>query len=257
MKKYFALLVCIVFFSLAKAQSFEIGARYLAESNWFFNGTVSAVTGGTNQTSENYTAAYSYSWGLHLAYNFNDHVGLETDVMIASLSQSYSGTFSQTPGILTNGVAYYPGGDYTSITTLSEIQVPLFFRFLSGNGAYAELGPQIEIITDGSYNATYLEGPRSSFGSDVTKYFASNYFSAVLAFGNNIRLSHSFFFNINLRFTYEFTDMKGVDALGQNLGDSRLYDSKSPYYMYPKYIGTNAISAAFGVGFIYRIGHDF
>ncbi len=257
MKKYYVLLVCVVFFSLAKAQSFEIGARYLATSNWFFNSNVTNSGGGPNSTSESYNAAYSYTYGLHLAYNFTDHTGIEANIMLASLSQNYSGTFSQTPGQLTTGLYYYPGADYSSTTTLNTLQIPVMFRFLSGNGAYAEIGPQVEILSDANYSATYKEGPVSSYSSNVKQYYPSTYFSGVLAFGNNIRLSHSFFFNINLRLIYDFTDLKGVDALGQNMKDPSLYQSGNIHQMYGSYAATNAVSAAFGIGFVYRIGHDF
>lgn len=257
MKKYYTLIVLLVGSLFTRAQSFEIGARYLATSNWFFNSNVTNSGGSQNVTSENYDAAYSYSYGLHLAYNFTDHTGIETDLMFASLSQSYDGAFSEIPGVLTTGFAYYPGGDYKSTTTLSVMQIPVMFRFLSGNGAYVELGPQIELLNNAEYNATYKQGPVSSSSENVKSDYASSYFSGVLGFGNNIRLAPSFFFNIHLRLIYDFTDLKGVDALGQNLKDNRLYESGSPYQMYGSYAPTNAISAAFGIGLIYRIGHDF
>ena len=94
-----------------------------------------------------------------------------------------------------------------------------------------------------------------SESGDVSSAFAKNYFCAVLSFGNNIRLSRSLFFNINLRFSYDITDMKGVDALGQDLSNSALYSGANPFYA--KNEPTNAVSASFGVGLIYRIGHDF
>lgn len=249
--------------SYANAQSFEIGARYMATSNWFFNSNVTNSGGGPNSTSENYDAAYSYSYGLHLAYNFTEHTGIEADIMLASLSQSYDGTFSQTAGLLLPsanypaGFAYYPGGDYKSTTTLTVTQIPVMFRFLSGNGAYAEIGPQIELINGAEYDATYKEGAITSSSENVKAYYPSSYFSGILAFGNNIRLAKSFFFNINLRLIYDFTDLQGVDALGQNMKDNRLYQSGSGYQMYGSYAATNAISAAFGVGLVYRFGHDF
>ncbi len=260
MKKILALLVCIAFLSFAKAQSFEIGGRYMAMSNWFFNSNVTNSGGTQGSATEDYAASYSYSYGLHLAYNFTDHTGLEVNLMMASLTQSYTGNFASSPGFVYNdystvGFPYYPSGDYKATSTINAIQIPVMFRFLSGNGAYVEAGPQIELVSNANYAATYKEGPISSYNENTKPYYTSNYFSGVLAFGNNIRLAKSFFFNINLRLIYDFTDLKGVDAMGENMKDSRLYSGATP--MYSSYAPTNAVSASFGVGFVYRFGHDF
>jgi hypothetical protein len=261
MKKTFAFLAAVVFFFSAKAQSFEIGARYLAESNWFFNSNVSNSGGAPWNVSQNYDAVYSYSYGIHMAYNFSDHIGIETDLQLASLSQSYNGSF-QNLGILpgpsgegSGGQVYYGGESYRSTVTLNAVQIPVVFRFLAGNGAYFGLGPEVNIVENANYSATYRAGPMSSQSFAAGKYYAGSYFDAVLSFGNNIRISHSFFFNINLRFNYDFTDLKGVDAIGQNLKNGSLYSGSQPFY--GSYQTTNAASAAFGIGFIYRIGHDF
>lgn len=254
MKKTFTLLASVIFFFSAKAQSFEIGGRYLAESNWFFN---SNVTNGPNSASnidENYAAIYSYSYGVHLAYNITDHVSLESNVLWATLAQSYNGSFGSS-GFLPDGEPYLDGETYKSTTTVHTMQIPVMFRFLSGNGAYFGLGPEIDLVSSANYSASYKGGPVESEGGDVSSAFAKSYFCAVLSFGNNIRLSHSLFFNINLRFSYDITDMKGVDALGQDLSNSALYSGVTPFYA--KYQATNAVSASFGVGLIYRIGHDF
>jgi hypothetical protein len=257
MKKIFTLLFCIAFFSFAKAQSFEIGGRYLAISNWFFNSNVTNSGGTENNVTENYSAVYSYTFGLHLAYNFNEHTGLETNVLYASLSQSYNGNFPSNSGgyLPDNGMQYYANESFKSTTTVNAIQVPVFFRFLSGNGAYVELGPEVDIVTDAGYSATYKGGPGTSFSNDVASSFANNFICGVLSFGNNIRISHAFFFNINLRFSYDFTDLKGVDPLGQNMKNPALYSSNT--FFSGSYSATNAVSAAFGVGFLYRFGHDF
>jgi hypothetical protein len=197
---------------------------------------------------------YSYSYGVHLAFNITDHVSLESNVLWATLAQSYNGNFGSS-GILPEGGVYVDGESYKSTTTVHTMQIPLMFRFLSGNGAYFGLGPEIDLVSSANYSATYRGGPTQSQGYDVSNAYPSSFFCAVLSFGNNIRLSHSLFFNINLRFSYDITDMKGVDALGQNLSNSSLYSGINPFY--PKYEPTNAVSASFGVGLIYRIGHDF
>jgi hypothetical protein len=257
MKKTFTLLFSIAFFTFVQAQSFEIGGRYLATSNWFFNSNVTNSGGSESVTAQNYSAVYSSTYGLHLAYNFNEHTGLEANLLMATLSQSYNGNFPTDKGgyLPDNGMVYYASETFKSEVTVNALQIPIFFRFLSGNGAYVELGPEVDIITDANYSATYKGGPSTSFSSDVGQYYANDMICGVLSFGNNIRISHSFFFNINLRFSYDFTDMKGVDALGQNMKDDALYSGSNPFYS--KYQTTNAVSASFGVGLLYRFGHDF
>ncbi|MGP8217264.1 MAG: hypothetical protein ACLQQ4_16980 [Bacteroidia bacterium] len=256
MKKPFVLLLCIAFFSQVRAQSFELGGRYLAVSNWFFNSNVSNSGGTTSSVAEDYSATYSSSYGLHIAYNFNEHTGLETNILFASLSQDYNGNFPAQSGVLPvpvdgQTVIYSANETYKSSTTITALQIPIFFRFLSGNGAYAEIGPEYDVLSDATYNASYLSGP-----VDVKSYYPSGYIAGVLAFGNNVRITHSFFFNINLRISYDFTDLKGVDALGQNLSDNILYQQSSgPFY--GSYSATHQFSVAFGVGLFYRFGHDF
>ncbi|HTA83992.1 MAG TPA: hypothetical protein VK783_13700 [Bacteroidia bacterium] len=261
MKKTFTLFAFLVFFFSAKSQSLELGGHYFAESNWFFNSNVTNAGGNPWNIQENYAATYSYSYGFHLAYNFNDHISLETNVLWATLGQSYNNAYAAynggtvTTGVLPDGEVYTAGETSKATTTVNTIQIPAIFRFMAGNGAYFGLGPQIDLVSNAKYAATYDDGPMTSQTIDVTKNYSGAFFSAVLSFGNNIRISHSFFFNINLRFAYNFTDMKGVDGLGQDLNNNALYSGNNSFY--PKYAATNAVSASFGVGLIYRIGHDF
>jgi hypothetical protein len=261
MKKTFILFASLVFFFSAKSQSLELGGHYYAESNWFFNSNVTNSGGNPWNIQENYAAVYSYSYGFHLAYNFNDHISLESNVLWATLCQSYNNAYGAynsgpvTGGILPDGEVYTAGESSKAITTVNTIQIPLIFRFMAGNGAYFGLGPQIDLLSSANYSATYKGGPQQSESNDVTKAYASSFYSAVLSFGNNIRISHSFFFNINLRFAYNFTDMKGVDGLGQDLSNNNLYSGNNSFY--PGHAATNSVSASFGVGLIYRIGHDF
>ena len=257
MKKTLTCLMLVAFFYSAKAQSFEIGARYFAESSWLFNSNVTNSGGAPAYVSQEYDAAYSYKLDLHLAYNFNEHTSIEGDAQFASLSQNYSGDFEQNSGMLVepNNQLYYAGEGYKSTTTLNEIQIPVFFRFLSGNGAYFGLGPELDLLQSANYSVTYKGGPVNSLSYSVANYFTKSNVDAILTFGNNIRLTHSLFFNINLRLSYDITDIKGVDGLGQNIKDNALYSG--PQQFYGSYQATNAVAASFGVGIIYRIGHDF
>jgi hypothetical protein len=248
-KKTLTLLSGIILFFSVRAQSFEIGAKYTGMSNWFFNNNVSNAG-----VSQDYAATYSYCYGVNIAYNFNEHISIETNFLMGVLSQAYNGQFTSS-GILPEAGPYYDNEAYHATTSLNVIQIPVFFRFLSGNGAYAEIGPEIGIITAANYSATYSAGPIDSYSADVSSYFPSSYIAGVLAFGNNIRLHNALFLNINLRFAYDFTDIKGVDALGQNLNNDALYTGTNPYYS--SYKPTHAVSAGFSVGIMYRFGHDF
>ncbi|HTB05730.1 MAG TPA: outer membrane beta-barrel protein [Bacteroidia bacterium] len=251
MKKTLALVSGLFLFFSVQAQSFDIGARYSGMSNWLFNNNVS-----NEGAAEDYSASYSYCYGITAAYNFNEHISIETNFLMGVLTEGYNGSFGSNGYQTTMSPPYYFDNEtYHATTTLNTIQIPIFFRFLSGNGAYAEIGPEIGIITDATYTATYAGGPASSSTYDVGSYFPNTYIGGVLAFGNNIRLHNALFLNINLRFSYDFTDIKGVDGLGQNLNNSDLYSGSKPYYSSPK--ATHAASAAFGVGIMYRLGHDF
>jgi len=252
-KKIGLLIALTVISFYTQAQSFEVGFRYLGISNWFFNGNVS---NGNSYVVENYQGVYSYAYGLQLAYNFTDHTGIETDIMLAKLSQTYNGSFN-TNGVLPEGPQYKEDEEFNSNVAAKITQIPIFFRYLYGNGQYMAIGPEIGIVTDANYSITYTGAPPNSPSTanyDVANYFASTYIAGVISFGNNIRLSHQLFFNINLRVSYDFSDLKGVDAVGQNLNGD-LYSGSSPFYS--GYKATHAASASFGLALIYRFGHDF
>jgi len=233
------------------AQSFEIGVRYLAVSNWFFN---SNVSNSNNDGVENYQGVYSYSYGAQLAYNFSDHTGLEADVMLGTLSQNYNGNFSAN-GVMPSGTVYKQNEEFNSESTVKVTQIPVFFRYLYGNGSYVAIGPEVGLITDANFNITYTGGPISSSQYNTANCYPSNYIAGVLSFGNNIRIHNGLFFNINLRFSYDFTDLHGVDAYGQKLDNQALYTGSPAWYS--SYKPTHAASASFGLALIYRFGHDF
>lgn len=246
----------------------EVGLRGAAASNWMFNKNVS------NAGTQSYAAAFSYNYGLDFAFDINEHIAIEANLLWGNTTQGYSGKFGTNEWIPMYESVYgdssaKDGETYTSKTVLKTMSIPLLLRFGSGNGAYIEIGPEYQIISSVTYSANYSGQPSympsSISAADVSSAFATSNIQGVLGFGDDFQIG-STGLNIitNLRFYYGFTDLKGVDGLGQNMATSingqsndALYSGKyggtsSPYYS--GYQATHSAGASFSIGLYYYFG---
>lgn len=240
----------------------EVGFRGAAASNWMFNKNVSDA--GT----QSYAAAFSYNYGLDFAFDINEHVAIEANLLFGNITQGYNGKFG-TNEYIPEGPIVQPNESYTSTSQLNYTGIPLLFRFGSGNGAYVEIGPEYQIINSATYKATYQGQPAvspSSESGSASSYFATSNIQGVLGFGDDFQIG-STGLNIitNLRFYYGFTDLKGLDGLGQDMAttlpsgqpNDGLYKTPyggttSPYYS--GYQATHSAGASFSIGLYYYFG---
>ncbi len=237
MKKHIATLSVLAVSFFAQAQSIELGLRGGVDSFWLLNSNTSSA-GNT----ENKTISVSYNGGLHLAFDITDNIGIETNLMYAALSQTYSGSFSNS-GVLPDGNLYLKNQSYTSKTALTVTQIPILACIETNSGSFVELGIEYDMINGANYSASY-SNPTYNPAYSTSNYFAKSNIAGVFGFGGKYSVTDYVFILTDFRVTYGFTDIKGVDGLGQDY-------SSSPYYA--TYKPTTAVNASLNVGVFYLI----
>jgi hypothetical protein len=237
MKRQVATILLTGILFAAKAQTFEIGLRGGLDSFWLLNSNASPAG-----NSESKTISVSYNGGLHLAFDITDNIGLETNLMYASLSQSYSGNFNKT-GVLPDGGVYMSGQSYTSKTTLTVTQIPIMMCFETNSGSFVELGVDYDMINGANYAGNF-SNPSSDPSYSTASYFAKSNVAGVFGFGGKYSLNDYLFMLTDFRVTYGFTDIKGVDGLGQDYSNKAYYANYKP---------TTAINASINVGIFYLL----
>lgn len=215
-----------------KENTFEIQAKGLGNSTWLFNSNISDL--GDEQD-------YANGIGINYGLGFNAYfgkLGIGIEGLMGNHIGSYAGTleFKDSTGAVVNKI------DYTSSVNLKTIQIPLMFK-LKSDILYFELGPQYNLISSAVYKRS---GDGIEADTAVTTNYASSFISALVGFGAKIKFGESpLSMNIGLRFQYSFTDLEGVDALGNDLGNSILYKD---------YANTSAASGGVVIGLTYQLG---
>ena len=228
-------MVCMAY--QLQAQNIEIGGRGDLGTFWLLNSATPISSGG----SESKTLSLSYGGGLHLAYDFTDHAGIEANVLYGMLSQTYSGNYNNN-GMLPDGTIYLNGESYTSKNSLTAIQFPLLLCLETDAGSFVEIGAEYQIIQNTMYTASY-NSPSSSRSFNSTEYFAGSNIMGVLGFGGKYSIGNNFFLLTDFRIQYGFTDIKGLDGEGQAYA--------SPYYS--SYSATHALYGSVNLGLFYMI----
>ncbi len=215
-----------------KENTFELHAKGLANSTWLFNTNIS-----NEGESQNYAAGWGFNYGLGFSAYFGK-VGFAVEGLMGNHSGAYAGKYEYKVG----GVVLSTT-DYTSKVNLKTIQIPVMFKLKSKDGAYLEVGAQYNMISSATYKRT---GANFNADTTVTNLYASNFFSGVLGFGFAIKLGDSpLSILAGMRLQYSLTDLKGVDALGNDL--------KNPFF-YKKYEPTSAAAGGLTLGLIYKLG---
>ena len=228
---------------------FEIGGAGSIASAWLMNKNVSNAG-----NSEGMALALSYNYGFHLGIDFTDNFGVVGNLLFGSYSQGYTGTFGNA-GVTTDNYIYFAQQSYKATTTIKTMDIPVMFRFQGASNSFVELGAQYSIINGATYTANYTN-PSDSRSFSTTPYFASSAIFGLLGFGDNFGLTDNLFIVPEFRILYSFTDLKGTDAMGQDLNNSNLYSGGSP--MYPSgYQPTHMLMGTFTLGIFYYIETDF
>ena len=207
------------------AQNLTVGIKGSFISTWLFNKYVSDAPAG----EQDYFPSFGESYGLSAAIFFSKKIGIEMNFFYATHSQKYEGS---TPDIY--NIAY------KAETSYNKIDIPILFKLNSGNGAYLEIGPQYSFIANPTYY--YIESDGTGETYDLDSLFAKTAINGLIGVGVDIELFAGLALTTALRFDVSFTDLKGVDALGEYISN------------YAKYHPTRSAAAGFLIGVTYRIG---
>ena len=223
MKKIILSALLLTSLNLYSQISIEGGVKGSYNSTWLFNKNIS-----DQGTEQDYAAGWGSNYGLGAAVYFGP-IGLGVEFL---------------RGTHTGGFAGYFAGKYSSNVKLNVNQIPLLLKLKSKNGAYIELGAQVNSISKATYTFDYTDSDIFDGTNDETSNYSKSFTSAVLGFGANVKLSKAIPLGLHagIRLQYGFSDAKGVDALGFNL-DNKI--------VYPTYEKTNAVSGGLMIGLNY------
>lgn len=240
MKKYIAIALFSVGMLTASAQhkqsAFEIQGKGIIKSTWVMNKNISDL--GDEQ---NYAAAWGHSYGIGLNYYFQGiGPGIGLDFQMGKHKGGYAGTFNDSAST-----------KYTSNIQFNTMNIALMFKVKSEYGAYLEVGPQITLLSNPTYtfksdgdSETLTDGNTDGY---ISKHYASNYIGLVFGFGINIDLVDKLSLHTGLRLESSLTDVKGLDALANDLNDATIYKEKNSTY---------AFAGGLLIGLTYIIGED-
>lgn len=223
MKKIILSALLISSLNLHSQISVEGGVKGGYNSTWLFNKNIS-----DQGAEQDYAAGWGSNYGLGAAVYFGP-IGLGVDFLRGTHTGSYAGDFL---------------GKYSSNVKLNVTQIPFLLKLKSENGAYVELGAQVNSISKATYTFDYTDSDIFDGTSNETSNYSKSFTSAVLGFGANVKLMKAIPLSLNagIRLQYGFSDAEGVDALGYNLDNSVLY---------PTYEKTNAVSGGIMIGLNY------
>jgi hypothetical protein len=241
------------------AQSLDMGLKGGLASTWLLNSNV------YNGSIQKYVTTFTPEYGLHFQFNFIGGTGIELEAIFENFEQKHNGTFKDNGfmNLDNHEYTYQDNESYTSTTEFNEIKIPLLFHYQSKSGFALEVGPQYNMISNASFSSSYsgqppvLLGGVSSLSYSVQGDFSSSCIVGVLGFGWNIKLipSGKLYLLTDLRMEYGFTDIKGIDAFGQNMAAASASNAKAAgYYSYSGNAATNPAEVSFTVGLFYRLG---
>lgn len=235
MKKKIYILILLSFAAMGtQAQKLELSALGSYQSTWIFNQNIS-----DKGDIQDYAAGWGYNYGLGVGFYFNNKIGMEVDGLFDLHSGNYTGTDDS-------------NRTYTSNVKLHMTNIPLLFKLRSSNGAYFEVGPQFSMISHATYsykqsyyNASTGNNVDTNNSVNVSNMYATSDISAVIGFGVKIKFGSHLSMKTGLRLTWGLADLKGVDALGNDLNNPFLYKDKR---------ATNSASGGLLIGLTWSFG---
>lgn len=224
--------------SVFAQQGFEFGAQVMPQLTLIVNDDDFAAGDELN-----FRTTVNLAYGIHAAYNFNDHLGVQTGLLFSTQGQKY--------------VSDEPTPDaYTSEKRMNYLKIPLLLKFNSNPEASAQfiatLGPQFGLLNkvtnyynDEKITYTNLLGETR----DIKDAYKSMDLGAVLSLGARFRLTDNLQLGTSFRFDYSLGDIEDKEAtyslfgLGNNLN----------YWSSDRASSHNA-TGGFMVDFTYHLG---
>jgi hypothetical protein len=159
-----------------------------------------------------YTLTFGGSGNVNIGFDFNNNIGIKTEIGYAKLGQNYNDTYNDTV--------------YTRKIKLNYLQIPLLFKYRVGSDVvkfYAMAGPQFNILLLASQK--YLKN-ESNFDetvpgnwtkptligeSTITDRYNSLDILGRLDAGVDIVLATNLFLNVGFTVAYGFMDINATD----------------------------------------------
>jgi len=211
MKKLLLLVSFAIITLVSTAQlNLNVGAHFMANSTWLINKQVFDESSGMSVRP-----TFGTSWGLVARYDIFKILGVEVDINFNTVVQKYKGSMDF--GFWENPLKV----DFNSDIKYKSVDIPVLVRL--GGLAYVEAGLVFQFVSKVKYNYS-MEFEDESISTtdedisdwDVKSTFKSSGVGAAFGFGFNIGIiPNKLKLDIGLRVNYIFTDMKGINGLGQ------------------------------------------
>jgi hypothetical protein len=211
--------------------SFEIQGKGSYNSTWIVNKNIS-----DKGDEQDYDIAWAYNYGA--GFNlYLGRIGIGIEGLFGYHKAAYAGTIGTSFPL-----------SYSSVVDLKTSHIPLLLKIKGKKAGYFEAGVQMNSIS----KATYTISGDVVFPSnniDVLNKYSKTYLSAIIGAGATIKPFKNFPLGILIgaRLQYGFDDVKGVDALANDLNNSLIYPEKQ---------ASNVISGGMFVGLTYTLSRN-
>lgn len=208
------------------AEQFMVGANVNVTSTWMLNNAINQLPDG--QSDQEFSLGYSV--GVAGGYHYNQHIGVAVDVHYFKLNQRYSGKENSL--------------FWESDVSVSGFQIPVYGKFMTRSGFFAEVGWQFGFITSAKYKRSMVSSSEGPLDADVRTNFTKVIYSPHLGIGMDWYLNDMWVVTTGIRANYGINNIKGVDGMGRDLSTDPLYTDPQP---------TNPLAVGLFVGFRYMI----
>lgn len=229
--KHIIFTAAVLFACIASSFSqitFEIQGKGSYNSTWIVNKNISDL--GDEQ---NYDLAWSTNYGAGFNLYFG-RIGVGVEGLFGHHKAAYEGTIGTTIPL-----------NYSSTVDLKTTHLPLLLKIKWKKAGYFEGGVQMNSISSATYKISGdVVFPTNN--NDVMNKYSKTYLSAIIGAGANIKPFKKFPIGllIGVRLQYGFDDVKGVDALCNDLNSSLIYPEKQ---------ASNVISGGMFAGITYTL----
>ncbi len=210
-------------------KGFDFGLKGNIQTTSLINSNDQAA--GTELDYKNYT---TMALGVSAGYSFNNHTGVEINILSSKQGQGYVGETSQINGnsglilsglfasfALAQGIPFT--GNYTARITTNVIKVPILFRY-TGNTTKkvyfsSFIGPQINILSKVKFTINDQDVSFSGSGNKPEDLYKKTTFDVAFGFGAGFNLSKNINLSVHLRLDYGLGDMEDKSFIPSGASD--------------------------------------
>jgi hypothetical protein len=240
-----------------EAQNFELGLRYEPEFSALLNKN-DADAGPALDYASHFTY---FNFGIGAVYNFNQSIGLASDILFSREGQNFTGNFAGTtldPATYSSVVSTQVylnhldiSGGYIAKSELNFIKLPVMFSFMSDNSKpffFTILaGPQINFLYNVAQEVNHID--RGYPNSNITPFrlYKPVTIDGVIEVGAGYNLTSHLVLTSRLRFDYGFEDIENKDVMVSYYGTAPV-----PFYSSDRQATHNA-TAGLLIGLDFKI----